>query len=217
MMLRKFLIAANLITFSSVALAAEINDVAQNRNVSPFNGIQISGSYSVKITSGDSKQLVQILASNEEAKCIETVVENKILIIKYKSSASRNCKKTYNVIINAPMVNRLSLAGSYLATATHIDTDNYRIATAGNGEVILAGKVNNMTTSLSGTTRLDAKSLHIRDNLDLQSRGVANVDVSMQDNAVLTGSPRGSGVVKIYGKIKMDDYKQHGTVKTIFK
>jgi len=178
----------------------------QDRKVTEFSALDVSGDYEVVITQG-SPAAVTVEADENLQSIIKTKVENKNLVIENTESICNS--KTLKVDITTPDITDISISGVVvLKSKDTIKTNNLKIEVSGvgniamvvsvaklsidcsgTGSVTLTGKAVDMDASLSGTSDINAFKLFAENcNLSSSGAGTANVNVSKTLDVDISGT-----------------------------
>lgn len=182
----------------------------ENRNVSGFKGIELSGSYDYFITQG-SKEAVRVEAPKELLPKIITEVKDGVLHVYTKANINWNIFRNEKiaVYITVKDINSIALSGSgdldfkegINATELKIklsgsgDVEGKINATsvegslAGSGDVKLSGRTQNLKVKLVGSGDFSARELQSTNAyVELVGSGDVDVYASGNLNAKLSGS-----------------------------
>jgi len=212
----KILLAAALLigtgnTFAKAAKATHFykNDT-ENRNVSGFKGVNLSGSYNYFITQGNTESL-RIEAPKDVIKNIVTEVKNGVLYVYTKNHIRWNMFKNEKiaVYITAKEINSISLSGSgdvdfkggikaenlSISLTGSGDMDGKITATAvetsvtGSGDIALSGRTQNLKARVTGSGDLSTRGLQSTNvYVEVTGSGDADVYASGSLNAHVSGS-----------------------------
>ena len=218
--LKKFITLALFITAGSeFAKAAPLSTVVNSKNlvsdderkVSGFSGITLSGRHNVYITMGNTESLRlegDAAAINE----IETKVEDGVLKIRNKkqmNTRSWNNTGKVNIYIQAKSLNNLVLSGSgnvevngKLKSANlnntisgsgsiiaNIEVENYNAVISGSGEISAKGYAKNARITVAGSGDFDGRNLKTSNaNAKVSGSGDISIIADKQLEAVMSGS-----------------------------
>lgn len=192
----------------------------EQRAVSSFNKIDISGGYEVLINQGDMERL-EIEADENLLEYIETKTKgNTLYISTNKPIGNTSSLKLYITVVDVEDIDvsgaiELRNKGTYktenleidVSGAADIDLDvdveNLTMDMSGASETTLSGTANNFEIEISGAGELQAKKLKTRNTtIDISGAGSAIVHAKKTLNVSVSGA----GSVKYKGspKIKKD-------------
>lgn len=216
---RYVVLAFLLLIIASTACGSTIrgsgNVVTEERAVSGFNRVALSGIGSVEIIQGDTESVV-VEAEDNILPLITTEVQDGTLIISQEKNRNINPTKPIQYTVNIIEVNGLSslgsgdlgavtletntlnldLSGSGGIDVTSLDADSLTVTITGSGLVGVSGQVNDQQLDLSGSGEYRASELTSK---------IANISVSGSGKAVvavddtLDAAISGSGIVSYYG------------------
>jgi len=194
--------------------------VKQNRKVTGFNAIDISGSYEVILIQGNTTSLI-VEADDNLQSVIKTKVENKKLIVENEESICDS--KSLKLYITTPDIKSVSLSG--VVDLKNVDTirtkmlaidvsgvadihfaisvEKLSLSCSGSGTIALKGRAGDMDAEISGSGEINAFGL-LTDTCSLSSSGAgkANLNVSQKLDVDISGT----ATVKYKGnpKVKQD-------------
>ena len=193
--------------------------VSENRKVTSFNKIDISGGYEVLLNQGNSENL-EIEADENLMELIETEVKNNTLYISStKPIGDSESLKLYITTVNLEDIDvsgaiDLKNKGTFksenleieVSGAADIDLDieveNLTMDMSGASETTLSGSASNFDIELSGAGELQAKKLKTRNtSIDISGAGSAEVFAKK----TLKVSVSGAGSVKYKGNPKVEE------------
>jgi hypothetical protein len=219
------------------ALNSCINTIAGNgevtkeeRSVSSFNKIDISGAFEVLINQGSEERL-ELEVDENLLEYIETETKNNTLYISSKESIGKTSSlKLYITVVD---VNEIDLSGAIeLKNKGTYKTANLEIEVSGAGDIKMDVDVENLTMDMSGAseTTLSGSSKNFKIEIsgagDLQAKKMktknTTIDISGAGSAVvhakktLNVSVSGAGSVKYKGSPKIEkDISGAGSVEEL--
>ncbi|HQT24734.1 MAG: hypothetical protein B7X86_16875 [Sphingobacteriales bacterium 17-39-43] len=218
--LRKFITLALFIAAGSELTVAntkgtvtdsKIINIDDERPVSGFSGITISGRHNVYITMGNTESLRlegDATAINE----IETKVEDGVLKIRNKkqmNTRSWNNTGKVNIYIQAKSLNNLVLSGSGNievngkvksanlsntisgsgSITANIEVENYNAVISGSGEISAKGYAKNAKITIAGSGDFDGRNLKTSNSkAKVSGSGDISIIADKQLDAVVSGS-----------------------------
>jgi Putative auto-transporter adhesin, head GIN domain len=189
----------------------------EQRAVSSFNKIEISGAYEVLINQGNEERL-ELEVDENLLEHIKTKVKNNTLHIKSKKIGSATSLKLYITVVDVEDIDvsgavELKNKGTYQAENLEIDVsgaadinldvdvENLRMDMSGASETTLSGNANNFEIEISGAGELQAKKLKTRNAIvDISGAGSAIVHAKK----TLKVEVSGAGSVKYKGSPKIE-------------
>jgi len=225
--LTKILFAAMLV-FSMNSLLAKGDD----RHLSGFNAISVSGSYDVYITQGATES-VKVEAPDDELNRIVTEVQNGVLKIYNKKGSwsdwgwNNNHKKAV-VYVSIKDINSIVISGSgnvYFKDGITANAFKLRLSgsadvlgklnaktleatISGSGNIKISGRADNATVGVSGSGDYSAKELvTVSTSIHVSGSGDASVNASQKIDASVSGS----GDVRYTGGASQVTTSTHGS------
>jgi hypothetical protein len=186
----------------------------QERPITNFTKIELSGSVNVFFRQSDTLSL-KVTADSDEMSRVLTEVKNETLEISNKGKFSSpiniyvNAKtlnavttsgavdfKTQNLILNDTLI--LDISGS---SNVNINTTSKKIKITQNGasDLTLKGRTNSLVAEVSGASELKAYGLQI-ENADLLTTGASTAKVNVSNK--LKANASGASTIKIKGDLK---------------
>ncbi|MBW4888389.1 DUF2807 domain-containing protein [Mucilaginibacter sp. HMF5004] len=216
----------------AVMLLCGINNAfakTEDRHLSGFNAISLSGSYDVYITQGNTES-VKVEAPDDEIERIVTEVQNGVLKI-YTKKGSWNwswSNKKVAVYVNIKTVNSLGISGSgnvYFKEGINADALKVRVSgsgdvygklsvktleaiVSGSGDIKVSGHADNATVSVSGSGDYTARDLAtVGTTIRVSGSGDATVNASQKLEAAVSGS----GDIRYTGGASQVTTSAHGS------
>ena len=202
----------------------------EQRAISSFNKIDISGGYEVLINQGNEERL-ELEVDENLLEFIETEVKNNTLHISSKQSiGNATSLKLYITVIDVEDIEvsgaiKLKNKGTYQSENLEIDVsgagdikldlnvENLIMEMSGASETTLSGKANNFEIGISGAGELQAKKLKTRNTtIDISGAGSAIVHAKKTLNVSVSGA----GSVQYKGSPKItEDISGAGSVEKL--
>ncbi|MBX0333721.1 DUF2807 domain-containing protein [Pontibacter sp. HSC-14F20] len=190
-------------------LKGEGEPVSQNRTVSGFKGIDVSGGFSVELTQS-GKEGVRIEAQENLLNSIQTEVKDGVLHIYTSDNISTN--KGLKAYISIKELNMIDISGGVKVTSNStfksdafkmdlsggskveltINTKKLTADMSGASKVMLSGRADEMRMDMSGASKVDASGLEAKD-VYLEASGASNVKVFAKNKL----SVNASGATKV--------------------
>jgi len=168
---------------------------AEDRPVSGFSKVEITGGYQVKWTSG--KPALNISADENLLPLIRTVVNGDTLQI--DSQVELAPTKGITIILSSPSLADVNLTGGIDFKASQVSGPGLRLEATGASDFTVDGSVTNLDVNLTGASRLNAKSLQTQ-TATLTLVGASDADVTVTDT--LKASVTGAGLLTYSGNPK---------------
>lgn len=177
----------------------------ENRQVSGYTGVLLSGNVNVIISYGDSKNIT-VEADENILPYIETVVENGNLVVKTKDKVGIRSKNKMVVHASLTKVTRLRVSGSGNITGDGDFSNDSKteINVSGSGNInvgINSFAETKINISGSGNVTLRGKSTN---NIDATIRGSGNIDCAEVSCNDVFAHVSGSGNIKVYANRSID-------------
>ena len=169
------------------------NIVNEEREISQFNKIDVSGRFDVDIEVGKSVSLV-ITAEDNLLKYIKTKVRNNTLIITTKENL--HPRDDLVLKITTPKLNEIDCSGANDLTIANVKTDKFSIDLSGAGSIEINGKAKKFYIDISGAADLDASEFIVED-VKIDISGAASADVYASKS--LYAEVSGASSIKLYG------------------
>jgi putative autotransporter adhesin-like protein len=189
----------------------------EQRAVSSFNKIEISGAYEVLINQGNEERL-ELEVDENLLEHIKTKVKNNTLHIKSKKIGSATSLKLYITVVDVESIDvsgavELKNKGIYQAENLEIDVSGaadidlsvdvkiLNMSMSGASEITLDGKAQTLGIKMSGASDLNAKKLKTTNSfIDISGAGSAVVHAKK----TLKVEVSGAGSVKYKGSPKIE-------------
>ncbi len=210
----------------SMAQQITINDRnAEERKVSTFNAIKISGAIDVYLSQG-SDEAVAVSASEEKYRdLIETVVQNGVLMISFRGDGKpwNTANKKLKAYISFRQLTGLDASGASSLKVTdqlkvqslnvrlsgacdmsgELQGDHVNIDINGASTIKLTGSINHLDVSASGASDLKGYDLKVN---DCTAKASGASDISITVNQQLSANASGASSIR---------YKGDGTIKEV--
>lgn len=199
----------------------------QMRTTSDYDGISVSGSFTVILTNGNEGK-ISLTGEENILDYVVTEVEEGNLKIKFKKHSNINYNKKIQVTVPIEQIKSIALSGSGNITSTteikantfetaqsgsgkislNINTQKMDAALSGSGQLVLSGSTTDFDIRLSGSGRIDSNKMN-SENVSAQVSGSGNVTITTSKslNAVVSGS----GQIKYSGNPKIVEEKVSGS------
>jgi len=174
----------------------------QNRAVSSFDEIEVTGGFEIVLTQSD-KESLNIEADNNLLELIETKVNNNVLYISTKNDVEINHYKKMTINLSVKSLRKMRVSGAIdLSTTNQLKTDLLKINISGaaNINVDIATKILDVDVSGAGNINFQGQSTDVR--MDLSGAGKVSSLKLVADNFIIDVS--GVGAAKVYAKEKLN-------------
>jgi hypothetical protein len=172
------------------------NIQTENREVSNFKTIDVSGAFEVEIVAQKDFSL-EVEADDNLLGLIRTEVDGDTL--KIKSEKSIKTGNPMKIRISAPDISGLELSGASKVNLTNLNNDSLSLGSSGASKIKIEGTTGNFDIEMSGASKLDAENLKA-ENVSIESSGASNLsvfatnvlkaDLSGATNVTYSGSPK---------------------------
>jgi hypothetical protein len=229
-----FLILTAAFIFSScndlVCVKGNGKIIKQSRKITPFNALDISGSFSV-VMRIDSTPSVAVEADENLQKHITTKVENGTLVIENEEAICGS--KDLKIYISTAGIDNIAISGAVDVQCNDtirskemnievsgvggiklaLDVEKLDIGCSGSGNIRLKGKAENANAEISGTGTISAFDL-LTWKFTLSNSGVGKADLNVSSD--LDVSISGAATVNYKGDPKVkQDISGVGTLKKV--
>ena len=150
------------------------NIQTQNRNVSGFTGIDVSGGFAVEITQGSNESL-KLEADENLLNNIKTEVRNGVLHIYNDKSLSTS--KGMKAYITVKELNKIEISGGVKVVGNStFKTNTMTLDMSGGSKVVLAVEAKQLKADMSGASKVELKGK--ADDLIMEMSGASSVDAA---------------------------------------
>lgn len=174
----------------------------EERHIDRFDRLIVKGSMEVKVQQGPSAQPLTVEAESNILPLVVTAVEDGVLIIKMKSTASISINKGVRIRVTTPHLTEVELHGSGdIIFSGLFRQPSLRIGLFGSGDITFANATiaNDLDISLRGSGDVRGKIFAGR-NAVLSLTGSGDIDVSLGLPQSVRANLSGSGDIKIKGE-----------------
>jgi hypothetical protein len=175
----------------------------ESRPISEFSKVEVTGGYEVEWTTG--KPALTISAAENLLPLINTVVSGDTL--KIDATENFNTSKSIKIVVSSPTLEAVELTGGNTLTASQLSGPGLKLESTGASKINLSGSVTNLNATLTGASRLKAKSLPA-ENCTLSLVGASEADVTV--SGALKVSVTGASSVTYSGNPKTVDKEATG-------
>ena len=157
----------------------------ENRPISDFSGLEVSGAYQIKWSSG--KSALTISTDQNLLPLITTSVTGNTLRIDSKENLRPT--KGITIKVSSASLADVQLNGPVSLTASNLSGADLKLESNGASSISVAGSVTNLEATLSGACKLDAKSLQTQTaKVSLNGASYGDVTVTETLNASISGA-----------------------------
>jgi hypothetical protein len=207
--------AASLLSCSAFAgLRGSGNLQHETRVVPPFTGVSVSSGIRAEVQIGP--QHVDVEADDNVLPIIETVVEDGMLVVRFKQHGWLRTESAIVVHVSAPSITALEASGGSGIRADVASAEDLSIESSGGGEVQvhhvavktlraqvsgggglqLDGRADEVKLQLSGGARCKGQELQARD-LRIRASGGSTARLAVSDS--IHGHASGGSVIRVRG------------------
>ncbi|WP_347159917.1 head GIN domain-containing protein [Pontibacter chitinilyticus] len=172
----------------------------EDRNVSGFTGIEVSGGFAVEVTQG-SDEGVRLEAEGNLLPNIKTEVKNGVLHIYNDKSLSTN--KGMRAYVTVKELRKIAISGGVKVTGkSTFKADKFDLDMSGGSVVILALNTQQLTADMSGASKVELTGT--ADVMHMEMSGASKVEAAdLVAKRVKVGAS-GASKVKVYAKEALD-------------
>jgi hypothetical protein len=181
------------------------NVIAEERPVSDFNRVSLSGIGNVIVTQGEEESLT-VEADDNLMEYIETEVRGEVLVLGFTDAArDKDVEPTETILFHLTVkeIVGLSLGGIGDISASTLDTDRLEINLGGVGDVSIgsfAAAVTSLEIDLGGAGDVVIDSL-VAEEFSIRLGGAGDVDVGSLDAEKSVVHINGAGDVELTGQV----------------
>ena len=184
----------------------------ETRNVPAFNQLDISGTFNVFLSQGETAS-VTIEADNNIIPIIQTDVDQNKLSVKIENGVKISKSKKSNVYITVTDLNSLHFNGvGNLKCLTDLNLSTVDIYNSGVGNMELKGSALVCTMHNSGVGNLNAFDFEVQ-KLNISNAGVGNVQINAVEELSMSNS--GVGNVSYKGDASIKELHSSGVGKIV--
>jgi hypothetical protein len=176
------------------------NVVTENRQVSGFHGIAVSGVGDVIVERIGNESLT-ITSDDNILPYLESDVRSGILFLGAENNVSVSPTRGIVYRLTASMFDEISVSGVVAVTADGIDTELLVTNMSGTCTVETEGKADSQDIATSGTSIFNGENLESR-TVNISVSGTSHIVVRVSD--LLQGQASGSAVVEYIGNPTVD-------------
>jgi Putative auto-transporter adhesin, head GIN domain len=159
----------------------------EQRPMTAFTRIDASGFYNIEWQPGPPS--LSLTTDENLLSHIETSVRDNVLKIETRDRLSPT--RSIKIAITSPSFTGAELSGAGKLNASQLNGPRFTLDTSGATRVTLGGRANKLVASLTGASRLDAKTLETRDvEISVTGAGRADIMATNSVKAAITGAGR---------------------------
>lgn len=171
------------------------NVVTENRQVSGFHGIAVSGAGEVSVERTGNESLT-ITSDDNILPHLKSVVRNGILLLGPETNVSVTPSQGIVYRLTASTFDEIDVSGAVAVTADGIDTELLETNMSGACTVITEGKADSQDIATSGSSIYNGENLDSR-SVNISVSGTSYIVVRVSE--LLEGQVSGSAVVEYIG------------------
>jgi hypothetical protein len=197
--IRPFL-AAKILTFAALTLGGchwtgirgNGHIVTENRPVEEFTSVEAEGAFDIEWVPGPASCTIK--TDENLLRHVETSMSGKKLQLEWHGQLHPT--HGMKVKLSSASITGARLTGAVRLTATRLAGSGFYLEGTGATRVVVDGTVNELMATMSGASKLDAESLHVR-TAELSISGAGKAEVSASDSLKVAIS--GAGKVTYNG------------------
>jgi hypothetical protein len=166
-----------------------------NRSIADFSAVEISGAYEIQWSSG--KPALTISTDQNLLPLVTTTVTGDSLHIDWKENLRPT--KGIKITISSASLTDVQLNGAVSMRASNLSGHDLKLESNGASSIVVGGSITNLEVNISGTTKLDATSLHTQ-TAKVSLNGASDADVTVTET--LNASISGVGLLTYGGNPK---------------
>ena len=167
----------------------------EDRSIAEFSTVMVAGGYQIKWSPG--KPAFNISTDQNLLPLIKTVVSGNTLRIDSKKNLAPT--KGITIILSSASLTDVRLTGGNSFKGSQITGHDLKLESTGASDISVDGSVTNLEASLTGASKLDAKSLQAK-VAAITLVGASDADVTVSDT--LKASITGAGSLTYSGNPK---------------
>ncbi len=167
----------------------------ENRPIADFSALEVTGAYQIKWSSG--KPALSISTDQNLLPLIKTSVTGNTLQIEPEQTLAPTKGITIN--LSSASLADVRLTGAISFTASKLSGHELKLESNGASSISVDGSVTNLEATMSGASKLDAKSLQTQ-TATVSLNGASYADVTVTDT--LNASISGTGLLTYSGNPK---------------
>ncbi|WP_299989868.1 head GIN domain-containing protein [uncultured Pontibacter sp.] len=193
-------------------LKGEGEPVSQNRTVSGFKGINVSGGFAVEVTQSGNEG-VRIEAQENLLNSIRTEVKNGVLHIYTSDNISTT--KGLKAYVSIKELNMIDISGGVKVMGNStFKSDAFSMDLSGGSKVILALNTKKLTANMSGASKVELSGR--ADEMRMDMSGASKVDASELEAKNVNIEASGASNVKVFAQNKLN-VNASGATKVAYK
>ena len=193
-------------------LKGEGEPVSQNRKVSGFKGIDVSGGFAVEVTQSGNEG-VRIEAQENLLGSIRTEVKNGVLHIYTEDNISTN--KGLKAYVSIKELNAIDISGGVKVKGNStFKADAFKMDLSGGSSITLALNTKKLTANMSGASKVMLTGR--ADELRMDMSGASKVDATELEAKNVHVEASGASNVKVFAKNELN-VNASGATKVAYK
>lgn len=181
---------------SKEAIRGSGNTITETRTVDAFTGVRLEGSGKVNIIQGTT-QNVQVTGYENLVPIYQTFVQNKTLVLKFRSDYYNVSNNNITVNIKLPALTKVAINGSGEYSIKNFTGANLAGEINGSGEIYFENcKYDKAVLKVNGSGSISAAQVEA-DEADAEINGSGKIDVRCLQS--LKATIHGSGEINYWG------------------
>lgn len=180
------------------AIIGEGQVVSQNRSVTKFDSVEVTGNFNVIIKYGSTPKLT-VKTNQNLQEYTRSYVNARVLFVRSKYLVDTRPSKETVITITTPKINKVVTTDVSKLKVSGISSDHFVLSLTGPTIANLSGRTESLMIVTSGASTINAKGLQTNEAI-LRLSGNGKVKVTA--TKVLTALISGSADVTYYGKPK---------------
>lgn len=217
----------SLFLIAALAVAAASGAQTKKIQVSAYDEIAVSGSYTVELVEGNEGEIT-VSGEQKDLDNLSITSDGDNLVIKPEKWTRFGNSKTVKITVPVKDISEIALSGSGSITSKNtIKANRLEVALSGSGKVILDVETNEMEAAMSGSGRIELKGSSSKLASSISGSGriaafdckTSEADVALQGSGEcevncsesLTARISGSGRINYKGNPAKEDMKVSGS------
>ena len=180
------------------------NVISEDRDISGFSKISISGSGNLFIEQGEEESLT-IEAEDNIIPLIITKVSGDTLSISFRMGANISAMEEVNYYLNLKDLSVVETSGSVNISCSGLDTDSLTIDKSGSGEVEITGlSTNDLKVDSSGSGSFIFTGTAKNQEIDISGSGNYDGRDLISENCIIDSSGNTGIIVNVTGSLDIE-------------
>jgi len=175
----------------------------EERSVSTFKNVEVSGSIDVYVSQGDIKP-VKIEGDENLLQYIEVEQEGDKLFVREKQGYNLKPSAEMRIYVTAPVYNNIEVSGAcdIIGMTKISNSENLALSASGAGDIKMEVDAPKLSAEISGSGSIDLKGQTKDVDLQLTGAGHAHCYDLLSENTKVDIS--GAGSAQVYASVKLD-------------